>query len=301
MKLTNILFATFLTTSLMPTVQTRAVSFDLGAAGPSNFSVLEIGTGAPNANVSIANAANAGFITGNVGVLSTGNVSDSGVPITGNVYLGSGASLNPNVAPNVSGSVSQNAASQTLLALAANNAVAASMTASAQAASGGGVGVTTINTSTSETLTSGIYNLTDLKLGNGAILTLAAGGKYIFNISGTLSLNSAMILTAAGLSSSDVLFNVTSSQGVAFSGGLNNESVLDGIILAPDASISLTPGAVNGEIIGGGNINIASGGSVQGSPSSVPDSGSSLLLMSIGLVSLGLLKMKISSPQTAKA
>jgi hypothetical protein len=99
----------------------------------------------------------------------------------------------------------------------------------------------------------------------------------VFNISGTLSLNSASVLAAAGLSLGDILFNVTSSQGVGFSGGLNNESVLDGILLAEDASVSLTPGAVDGEVISGENINIASGGSVNGQ--NVPDSGSTILLL----------------------
>ena len=55
------------------------ISDTLGSAGPTDFALLEIDGG----NVSLANASNAGFITGNVG-LNGGNLSDSGVPITGN-------------------------------------------------------------------------------------------------------------------------------------------------------------------------------------------------------------------------
>jgi hypothetical protein len=105
---------------------------------------------------------------------------------------------------------------------------------------------------------------------NGTILDLTAGANYVFNISGQLSLNSSEILD---LTAADVLFNTTGTQGAQLAGGLNNESVLDGIVLAPDAQISETPGSILGEIISGQNINIASGAKIQG-VASVPDSGS---------------------------
>lgn len=60
---------------------------------------------------------------------------------------------------------------------------------------------------------------------------------------GTISQDSALLIQAAG--------------------GLNNESILDGILLALEASVSVSPGGIVGEIISGGNINIASGAGVK--------------------------------------
>jgi hypothetical protein len=252
--------------------QASAIPVDLGVAGSQNWAVLEIGNG----NVGIANASNAGSITGNVGV-NGGNLSDSGVPIQGNLVTSSSATVNPNVAANVSGTISQNSALLTSAATAAENA---STNAAGLASSGGGVGVSSIvyNNAGTINLNPGVYNLTDLKL-NGTTLDLTSGADYVFNISGQLSLNSSKILDVTG---ADVLSNITGTQGVQLAGGLNNESVLDGIVLAPDAQISVTPGKIVGEIISGGNINVASGGGVQGI-ASVPDSGSCMFLLSIGI------------------
>jgi hypothetical protein len=243
----------------------------LGAAG--GFAVLEIGSG----NVSIANASNAGSITGNVGV-NGGNLSDSGTSIIGNLVTKSGSGVVSLSGATVSGTTSQNS---TLLSQAASAADAASAAAAGLASSGGGVGVSSIVLSGGTVaLSAGVYNLNSLVL-NNTILNLTAGANYVFNISGSLALNSSQILDAT---SADVLFNITGTQSGALAGGLNNESVLDGIVLAPNAGFAEAPGSVVGEIISGGNqgIGIASGGKVQGI-ASVPDSGSSLFLLSIGL------------------
>jgi len=100
----------------------------------------------------------------------------------------------------------------------------------------------------------------------------------------------AQIRTAAGSSKPDARLIVTGTQGNSFSSRLKNESVRHGIILAVNVSISFTLGFVFGEIIGGESINTASGGSVQ--ETSVPDAGSTILLMSIGLGCLAAAKRK---------
>jgi hypothetical protein len=266
-----------------PAVANAALPVSLGSA--ANYSVLEIGNG----NVSLAAAPPNGFITGNVGAAG-GNVSDGGsLPIMGNVFLGTGATSS-GLAGNVSGSIFTNVDLSSAVTAATN----ASTLAAALATSGGGVGFATIDEGNNVTLNlaPGVYNLTDFKLQVGDVVNLAAGGSYVFNISGTLSLSSAEILTASGLSPLDVLFNITGTQGVGFSGGIGNESILDGIILAPNASIGLTPGAVTGEIISGDNINIASGGSVTGVTVVTPVPEPTTLLFGLGLTLSTLLRRR---------
>jgi choice-of-anchor A domain-containing protein len=271
-----------------------ALPISLGSAGPANWAVLEIAGDGVNRpvetdqeNVSGAAAPPHGFINGNVGLANISHITTSAgnFPIQGTVFLGDQSTADAATAANATGGVVPN---EPLLAQAATDARNASAAAAALAPSGGGLGLTSITAGGN--LTPGVYQLSDLNLPNSAVLKLAAGGSYIFDITGTLALHSAKILLANGLSPGDVLFNVTGTTGVAFSGGLNNESILNGIILAPDAQISLTPGLVNGEIIGGENINIASGGSVNGIR--VPDTGSSLTLLLFSLGLLFLLKRK---------
>jgi VPDSG-CTERM motif len=257
------------------------VPVSLGAAGPGNWAILEIGKG----NISIANASSAGSIKGNVGV-NGGNLSDSGTLITGNVDVSTTAgipSFSPSETSDVTGTLSQDSTDNILLTSAADAAIAASAAAALLPSSGGGVGVSSIiyNNAGTIDLSAGVYNLSDLQL-NGTNLDLATGSTYVFNISGSLALNSSKILDLTG---ANVLFNITGSQGAALSGGLSQESVLDGILLAPYAGVQVTSGLVVGEIISGGNVGIASGGQVQGI-SSVPDGGTTLTLLGIGLISL---------------
>ncbi len=239
------------------------ISTELGAAG--NFAVLDINS---NGNVSISGPAPPGSILGNVGVLGTssGNFSDSGVPLIGSLYLGGSQTANfSGGALPIGGVLTDQGA---LLSSAASSAAKASSAFSAltptQTVSGSQITNTT-------TITAGnpgglnVINLSSITLGNGAVLTLSgsAGTEFILNDSGGMALNSADIVLAGGLTANDVVFNVTGNN-VQASGGLLNESVLAGTILAPNENVQLSPGSFAGSIISGGNINIASGANVSG-------------------------------------
>ena len=289
--------AALFTIPLLPLQRALALPVNLGAAGPGNWAVLEMsydGTDETDAeNLSGAAAPPYGFIHGNVGGASITHITTSAgnFPIVGTVYLGDGSTADSATQGNATGGVVYN---QALTHQAALDARAASTAAAGLASSGGGIGFTSINLGNNATMTlnPGVYNLTSLQLGNDAVLSLTSGGSYVFNITGSLTLNSARILTLAGLSEAEVLFNVTGTTAVAFSGGLNDESILHGIILAPDAQVHITPGLVVGEVISGESINIASGGSIQGV---VPDAGSTVVLMGLGVAFLAGAKRKFYS------
>ena len=255
-----------------------ALPVNLGKAGPNNWTVLEIGTGQV---IGLNAGGPANGITGNVGVNQNGKLALTGTTfVKGNVILGTNATATTSGASYITGTVTHN---QSLLTQAANDALKAAADAKKLTSAGGGIGITSINATHDITLQPGVYNLTSFNVANGANITLAAGGSYVFNISGTLSLHGPDgVFLAPGLKTSDVLFNITGTSSVQFSGG-GNTAMLYGIILAPYAAVNISPGNVIGEIIGGRQIQIVSGANITGQ---VPDRGSSLLLFGLALSGL---------------
>jgi hypothetical protein len=251
------------------------ISDTLGAAGPGNYAILSIGQGDVHIN-------GPGHSNGNVGIANGSFHLDNPQVLNGNVFLGSGASLantgtiNGTVSPNqdLTGAVNAaRAASGTFAGLAPTLSVP-----------GGAInGNTTINGGPGVN----VVNISGLNLGNGQALTLngPAGSNFVINDSGGLRLNSGSINLTGGLTPNNVVLNVTGNGDLHTSGGLNNESVINGILLAPNSNIGFSPGQINGELIAGGAIQLASGAGVDGVPPDAPEPASLVIL---GLGGIGL-------------
>jgi hypothetical protein len=280
------------------TARADNISTTLGTAGPSDWAILSIGDN----NVTL-NGPTPGTV-GNVGIGTGGSLSlngSAGPAITGNVtFAGS---------ENFSGSAGGTPAGQVVGIVSANQSsvtTAGTTALSAAAAFGSGTGLwvptatySSVNGNLTITGTAGI-NVIDIgtggiNLGNGQELILngPAGSQFVINVP-SITLNSGLIALTGGLTENDVVYNVTGTgNSVHTAGGLNNESVIDGIVLDANGAIQMSPGQVNGEVIAGAGIQIVSGGNVNGNTSTVPDGGSSLLLLSASLGCLFQLKKKI--------
>jgi len=283
--------STFLGAALLFTVlpassaRANTISATLGVAGPGNYSILFLSTsGQPQMN-------GPGTTTGTVGYNGSTTLQlngSSGPEINGNLILGNSASVN-NTAQ-VTGTIFTNQSAQL------NAAQAAAISASAVFNGLTPTSVMTVVNGTTTIIGSAglnVIDLTGITLGNGQTLTLSglAGAQFVINVSGNIVLNSASIILAGGILNTDVVYNVGGK--VQTSGGLNNLSVINGIVLDLAGQIAMAPGSINGELIAGGNNpQIVSGGFVNGT-TNVPEP-SSLLLLSMGLGSLLLLRRRLA-------
>jgi hypothetical protein len=250
----------------------------LGAAGPSNFALLAL-DGAQDIALN-----GPGTTNGNVGI-SSGTLAldgSNGPSVNGNVLLGSNASnthsqlVNGNIFTNQNLSQA-NTDARNAATTFGNLASTAGMPTSIN-------GTTTINGSAGLN----VANLSGIKLGNGQSLTLngPAGSQFVLN-SPNMVLNSGQINLTGGITPSDVVFNLTGTgNNLQTSGGLNNESVINGTVLDANGSVAMAPGLINGELIAGGqSIHLVSGSSVNSPPPPprVPEPASALLMTLGGL------------------
>jgi choice-of-anchor A domain-containing protein len=236
---------------LLASVPVRPASADyissgLGAAG--GWSVLGVGS---TGNLTMSGAS----VVGDIGV-SSGNFTLTGSTINGSTDLGTGVTFT-----RTGGSLGGINRGVDLSA-AVGAATNASSAFSALPITPGGP-TSIVMTGGNTTLDPGVYDLSQLRLTGGS-LTLSGSGEYIINVSGPMTVTGGQMVLTNGASAADVVFNVTGTQAVQISGG-----VLDGTILAPNASITMTSGSVGGEIIGGKNITLTSG-QVVGAPRGAP-------------------------------
>jgi hypothetical protein len=269
----------------------HAVSFNLGVAGPQNFGLLNVGDG----TVTVENTTiMASFVYGNAGIASNEKLTMSGgSQINGNLYLGNTATTDFSGGSGVTGTTFLN--QDTLLNQARTDAINASTAAAAlpgQTALG--------NVTASQTLTPGAYSLTGLDFSAGDFLTLNGAGTYIFNISGDMLLSGdSGVLLTGGATEGNVLFNIVGTLAENHLFHDSGNSVVRGIVLNLNGDIIVDGGlsgnppvGVFGEVIGGQDITIKSGSSVQ---QVVPDAGSTFALMGIGMAMLAAAKRKFLS------
>jgi hypothetical protein len=292
---------------LCSSVEVRAgyVTSTLGAAGPGSFGVLSLST---TSQVGLNAAATS---VGNVGISSPGVVQLTGASsnqtvIQGNVYLGNKTALKYYGAQ-ISGSVFPN--QSTYLAKAEADAINASKTFAALAPT---QTVAKGQITRSQTLTGAVginvLNVSNITLGSGQVLTFGgpAGSQWVINDSGALGLSGAKIMVTGGVTASDVVFNFTYPSTTILTGGWFNNSVLNGILLAPKSPVWLYGSTINGELIGGGSaLQLNSGAAVNGIPPSpslpVTPAPSSLVLMSLGAVALAGLVIRSRRQQLLSA
>jgi len=242
---------------------------DLGTAG--DYTLLAL-TGSIQDSGPTGPDANPFSVNGPVGVVSAGqHFQDSGSrTYSGPIYLHTGDTFN-NSAPGVPSPLSSGAI-DAALAKASSDAFAASSFASSLSPTAT-FGAITNSTSIME-LTAGnyVFNITSITFSGGKSLTLdaPAGSSYVLNISSGLTLSPGNILLSGGLTANNVLINYTGTTDIHFSGGGNSSRVY-GTILAPDATVVLSPGFVAGSIIAGA-ITMSSGANVIPVPEVTPSS-----------------------------
>ena len=279
--------------SVLTPVAAKASLVNLGTAGPGNYAVLEIGTGALNISVNAGGLPNG--ITGNVGLDGSGTLALTGTTfVQGNVTVAQNVSqVTLSGAAFISGSITVN---QAALTLARADALAASAQATFLGTQPGAINLGDV-TGPLHLTTPGVYNINNLNLSQHDKLTLG-GGSYVFNVSGDFKISGdslkAGVFLDTGMSASDVLFNYSGIHDIAFSGGgAGDNSQVYGVILSPIQKVSLSPGTVFGEIIGGNDISIVSGSDVVGAvPEPATFLAGVLLSLPFGASTLRILRRK---------
>ena len=143
-----------------------------------------------------------------------------------------------------------------------------------------------------------VIDMNSLTLGSGNItLTGGANDFFVLNIAHGLSLTGSASIVGSGVDASHILVNLYDSSGANLGVIAHVGDVINGSLLIPYDAATLH--SENGAIWSGNKeITLMSGAqvtSVPFSPPTVPDAGSTMLLMSIGLGCLAAVKRKFIS------
>lgn len=240
----------------------------------AHFAVLALGGSIDHSGPAGPNA-DPYNVNGDAGIVTSGQKfqASGSVSYGGHVYLHSGATFNssaqgvpqPTMGPAVDTMLNQ-AKQDALNASAAATSLGASPTAS----------YGTINstfTISQASVGNYVFDITGINFSGGKILTLSApsGSSFLLNVSSQIVLTSGSILVAGGLSAANVLINYTGTSDVRFSGG-GNASRIDGNLLAPNATVKISPGVIMGSVIAD-DISMSSGADIV-----VPEASTTALL-----------------------
>jgi len=271
-----------------------ATDFGILALGGSNSS----GFGSADTQLSMNGPGSGVFGTAaneNIGLAGTSSASGWGgtVTVDGTLYYTSQTSGVNTSGQTIVGGIVQNDA---LLATAAADAVQGLMSANSLFAGGCTPGIGGVacdgSLSSSVTITPGNPNgqniliLSSMNLSNNAVITLGGGANttWVIEDLGDLTTSHSSII-AQNVNPESVLVVVKGNEHTT--GGLNMESVLDGLYVVPTGTAQNSPGEIDGELIAGGSqITFVSGGSVVAQVSSVPEPA---LLIPTALALIGLI------------
>jgi hypothetical protein len=151
--------------------------------------------------------------------------------------------------------------------------------------------ITTGQTITESAVGHYVLSISSINLNQTALtLSAPAGSTFVLNISGNVTLNGGSqgngVLIAGGITSNDVLLNLTSANANVTTTGGGNAQQIYGIVLATgtNASVNLHPGQINAEVIAT-TLTTSSGALVTVPPVPVPEvTPGSVIFGFIGLV-----------------
>ncbi len=241
---------------------------NLGAAGPQNWGILQLGGGQVSLNGPTAGVYGSAT-QANVGIGNGGKLNSSGTTIIQGTYYRYTGGPNDSVSQTTfSGGKVQSLAANSLLNQAVLDAQAAYSAAIGLTCTFGASCGTALNVShavTTITGTSGlnVLSFSSAKIDHGSVtLSGSASSQFVILIANGMTLNSGSFLLGGSVNPFNVLYVITGNGKTASASGGGNASVLNGILFNLNGKIQFSPGAVNGSVIGGKDISFVSGGNV---------------------------------------